>query len=224
MKDLKNILNKITIPSHINKLKFDIGLSYNAPVSRKMLEQDANVFIYGIEPNVNSINSITQNYVTNYLNSNRMCILPFALDDIEEPIVREFFCTSNDPGCSSLYKPIVEHITVGGITKVLTYPLFYIFECVDWKRFNYIEWVKIDAQGSDLNILKSAKNYLQEKVVYVTAEPDGYQYENCSECNTENITTYMESQNFIKIDNKVQDPTFLNKKYLHLKDKIFLQL
>lgn len=223
MKDLKDILNNVTIPSHINKLKFDIGLSYNAPVSRKMLEQDANLFIYGVEPNIESINSVNE-YVSEYLNSNRMCILPFALDNVEEPTEREFFNTSNDPGCSSLHKPVVNNITVGSVNTVTTYPLFTLFENINWTRFNYIEWVKIDAQGSDLDILKSAKNYLHDRVVYVTAEPGGHQYENCENCTANNINEYMLSQNFLPVYDRVSDPTFINKKFMHLRDQIFLHL
>ena len=46
----------------------------------------------------------------------------------------------------------------------------------------------------DLNILKGAGNYLREKVVFVTAEPDGNQYFGANECNTVNISNYMLSQ------------------------------
>jgi hypothetical protein len=78
-------------------------------------------------------------------------------------------------------------------------------------------------RGSDLNILKGAGEYLSEKVVYVTAEPDGNQYIGADECNTENITNYMTSQNFIKINHpNTVDPTFLNKKFLHLSDKVYI--
>jgi hypothetical protein len=39
----------------------------------------------------------------------------------------------------------------------------------------------------------------------------------------ENITKYLESQNFIRITHEnTHDPTFINKKFLHLKDKIFI--
>ncbi len=57
------------------------------------------------------------------------------------------------------------------------------------------EYIKIDSKGSDLDILKGAGNYLQEKVVYITAEQEANQYENC----THNIVNYLNTQNFIRV-------------------------
>ena len=87
----------------------------------------------------------------------------------------------------------------------------------------YIDYIKIDAQGSDLNILKGAGDYLKERVVFVTAEPDGYQYNGAAECNSDNITKYMLSQNFIKINHKnTIDPTFLNNKFTDIAKNIYI--
>ena len=97
------------------------------------------------------------------------------------------------------------------------------FDNFPWERFEYIDYIKIDAQGSDLNILKSAGKYLQERVVYVTAEPDGKFYDGAEECNINNITNYMLSQNFIKINHKSTiDPTFVNKKFIELAKNIYI--
>lgn len=82
---------------------------------------------------------------------------------------------------------------------------------------------EIDAQGSDLNILKSAGDYLK-KVVYVTAEPDGPQYIGAQESNVYNIVNYMISQDFLPVRHpNTIDPTFLNKRFLHLKDTVFIK-
>jgi len=92
-----------------------------------------------------------------------------------------------------------------------------------WERFEYIDYIKIDAQGSDLNVLRGAGKYLQERVVFVTAEPDGYRYYGAEECNTNNITDYMLSQNFIKIDHpNTKDPTFVNSKFIELAKNIYI--
>lgn len=97
------------------------------------------------------------------------------------------------------------------------------FDNFPWDRFSYIDYIKIDAQGSDLNILKSAGNYLSERVVYVTAEPDGNQYIGAYDCNVENITNFMDSINFMKINHpNTIDPTFINKKFLHLLNEIYI--
>ena len=98
------------------------------------------------------------------------------------------------------------------------------FDGFPWHRFQYIDYVKIDAQGSDLNILKSAGSYLSDRVVYVTAEGDGQQYIGADECSEANITSYMESQGFIHIKHpNTIDPTFVNKKYIELSKRIYIK-
>lgn len=136
----------------------------------------------------------------------------------------QFYETENDCGCSSLLKPSDKRLGNYKIQPpVKVYSLKHFFDLFPFDRFEYIDYIKIDAQGSDLDILKGAGNYLQEKVVYITAEPEANQYENCSHNNTTNIVNYLNTQNFIRVYNKkTSDPTFLNKKFLHLADKIFI--
>jgi hypothetical protein len=126
--------------------------------------------------------------------------------------------------CSSLYKPNENiHGKIQGIVDVPVYSLKHFFDIFDWNRFPYIEYIKIDAQGADYNILLSADNYLKERVVYITAEPEFYQYENIDNNTIENIKTYLESQGFIHVHHpNTKDPTFVNTKYLHLKDDIYI--
>lgn len=71
--------------------------------------------------------------------------------------------------------------------------------------------------------VKSAGNYLQERVVYITAEPEYNAYDNCGHNNTYEIDNYLLSQNFQKINHpNTQDPTYINNKFIHLKDEIFI--
>ena len=67
-------------------------------------------------------------------------------------------------------------------------------------------------------------NNLKERVVFVTAEPDGYQYIGADDCNVPNIVNYMQSQGFIPVRHpNTNDPTFLNPKFMHLKDLFISQ-
>ena len=116
--------------------------------------------------------------------------------------------------------------TLGNIERIDKVPVIslkMVFDHFPWDRFEYIDYIKIDAQGSDLNILKGAKDYLKEKVVYVTAEPDGWYYQGAEECNETNLDEYMISQDFIRIYHEnTRDPTYLNTNFLHLKDKVWI--
>ena len=230
---MEKYLENLYIPNHIKKIKLDIGLSVNAPVSQKLLEYEDDVFVFGFEPNIDSIvnikNGNKKKYPwpiilnTKYISENRFFIIPIALENVNEEQNLLFHNTINDPGTSSLYKPINNKI--GNYNKSYTpvFSLKHFFDLFNWKRFPYIEWIKIDAQGSDLNIIKGAKNYLMEKIVYVTLEEDSINYENVNDNNEQNITEYMLSNNFIKIDHpNTVDPTYLNKKFINLKDTIYL--
>ena len=87
------------------------------------------------------------------------------------------------------------------------------------KDLNIIDYIKIDVQGLDINVLKSAKNYLRDHVVYVTAEPEDTQYYGADNNSTSLIVEYMLSIGFMYINHpKTKDPTFLNKKFESKKD------
>ena len=62
----------------------------------------------------------------------------------------DFYCTNKDSGTSSLYCPNSNlKDEIKEIVKVPVYSLKHFFDIFDWNRFPYIEYIKIDAQGSD---------------------------------------------------------------------------
>jgi hypothetical protein len=137
----------------------------------------------------------------------------------------KFYVSNNDCGTSSLYPN--DETYLGKIKEVIDVPVYSLkmfFDGFPWNRFQYIDYIKIDAQGSDLNILKSAGSYLSERVVYVTAEADGNRYIGADECSEQNIISYMESQGFMLIrHSNTTDPTFVNKKYIEESKKIYIK-
>ena len=74
----------------------------------------------------------------------------------------------------------------------------------------------------DLNIVRSGLEKIQEKVVYITLEADGYQYEN-SESNPKEIDAFMNSIGFQKVHHpNAEDPTYLNKRCETLQDTVYI--
>lgn len=229
------MINKIEIPPTCRHVKIDIGLSYTAPISNKWLIKESDVFVLGIEPNPYCCEMImTSNFSPTpfpdfnlekkFIEQGRFKLLKYALSDVKELTNQKFYINKHDYGTSSLYThnqtilgPIQEVINVDVIN------LKMIFDNFPWDKFEYIDYIKIDAQGSDLKILKGAGDYLKDKVVYVTAEPDGHYYNSCDDCNEENIDKFMISQGFkrIKHSNTI-DPTYINLKFEHLKDNIWI--
>ena len=217
-----------SIPDSCTHVKLDIGLSYNAPQSQSWFSrEDAGLMVFGFEPNPESVAFLTRknNQIQNrYIEEGRFVIQQCALSSVSEPTTMKFYVSKNDCGTSSLYPN--DETRLGKIKEVIdvgVYSLEMFFAGFPWDRFQYIDYVKIDAQGSDLNILKSAGSYLRDRVVYVTAEGDGNQYIGADECSAANIISYMESQGFILIRHtNTTDPTFVNKKYIDLSKKIYI--
>jgi FkbM family methyltransferase len=232
-------MDNYTIPLNCSHIKIDVGLSYGANQSSNWLDNEADVMVFGFEPNPEAYECLLKGNIElrhpshasagtplnkKHIDSGRMCIFNVALSNCNEVKYMDFFINSKDCGTSSLYSHDQNYL--GPIKKVIKVPVYSLkifFDNFDWERFSYIDYIKIDAQGSDLDILKGAENYLSDKVVYVTAEPDGNQYIGADHCNVENISKYMDSINFMKINHpNTIDPTFINKKFLHLKDKIYI--
>jgi FkbM family methyltransferase len=219
---MEEYLKNINFNNYKN-VKIDIGLSHDAPMSRTWLYNSTNdLLVIGFEPNINSIESVKRRTPNNI--NNNFFIIPVALHNTDTKIEKDYYVTGQDWGTSSLYKPLDERLgPVNEIYKVPVYSLKHLFDIFPWNKFEYIDYIKVDAQGSDLDILKGAGKYLNERVVYVTAEPDGHQYESAEECNEKNIDEYMKSQNFMRIQHPyTKDPTYLNNKFYDLKDKIFI--
>ena len=113
--------------------------------------------------------------------------------------------------------------TLGGTICTHNVQVFALSDFLDLlpfdKDLNIIDYIKIDVQGLDINVLKSAKNYLRDHVVYVTAEPEDTQYYGADNNSTSLIVEYMLSIGFMYINHpKTKDPTFLNKKFESKKD------
>jgi FkbM family methyltransferase len=226
-----------TIPETCTHVKLDIGLSYNAPQSQNWLTHDDNqLMVFGFEPNPESIHFITSGnnrkqheshgdcLEDRFIKEGRFVIQKCALSNVSSPETMKFYISNNDCGTSSLFSN--NETSLGKIKDIINVPVYSLkmfFDGFPWDRFDYIDYIKIDAQGSDLNILKGAEHYLQDRVVFVTAEGDGHHYIGSEECSNYNIIKYMESQNFIHINHhNTKDPTFINRKFQHLTSKIYI--
>ena len=226
------------IPECKKRVKIDIGLSYNAPFTQIWFENDNknnDLYVFGFEPNPENYNSILNKnivrkeghgkpLINEYINDDYMQLIPVALSDKNGEM--DFYCMKKDSGTSSLYRP-VDNGYLGDIKEVVKVPVFTLkdfFDIFDWNKFPIIEYIKIDAQGSDFDILKGAGDYLKERVVYITAEAEEFQYHDCKHNNLNNMKDYLEKQNFIFINKhpNTSDPTFINKKFIDLFDKIFI--
>ena len=228
-------MKEIIIPENIKRVKIDIGLSTTSPQSNKWLIKEEDLYVMAFEPNPECCDMIENNKMPKapfpdfnleqrFIKDGRYQLFRYALSNVTKEEKMSFYVSKRDAGTSSLF--LHDQKILGRIKKRINVPVIslkMVFDSFPWERFEYIEYIKIDAQGSDLKILKGAGDYLKERVVFVTAEPDGHYYQGAEDCTEENITKYMESINFTKINHSFTvDPTYINNKFLHLKDKIFI--
>jgi FkbM family methyltransferase len=217
---------KINIPNNLTNVYIDIGLSWWAPHSVDWCKNTKNTVVFGFEPSpiaLDSIHSIQKNGFISSVpvvpdkntgsvvqnETQEFHIIPCALGNKNGKV--SFHQTITDVGTSSLYKPKDPKLGDYDTISINLYKLKDFFDLFPWDTHPYISYIKIDAQGSDLDILKGAGKYLVDKVVYVTAEGDGRFYYDSD------IIQYMTSIGFDHINHhNTKDPTFLNPKYRDL--------
>lgn len=211
---------KINIPTTIGHIKLDIGLFYNAPMSQYWLSHDEeNLWVFGFEPIPETIdaifhdttkrNPIHGDLLEKKFIGKRFFLIPCALGLATSHTTKFFVTPSSD--CSSIYVP-----KCFDVSKVIEVPIFSLSEFFDIFPFDthpIIDYIKIDAQGADLDIAKSAGRYLPEHVVYITLEAENAQYENTSN-SYEMIDEYMQKLGFVRYTSRYTcDPTYFNPRF-----------
>jgi hypothetical protein len=209
----------IKIPDNKTRINIDIGLSYNAPHSNMWIQSSNKVFVFGIEPVNESIENIKVGAIkkvpchsdplnVKYLN-NSIFLIPCALG-LQNNTVFDLYVTSGDVGCSSLFEPVTFEYQKKSTV------MWRLDELLKLIKQPLIDYIKIDAQGSDLNIVKSGGHLISERVIAITLEPETDQYLNANN-SIEAIDLYMTGINFKRICHpNTVDPTYVNIKYENL--------
>lgn len=214
----------LTLPKTVNRLRIDIGLSFNAPNMARWLYELEDCAVIGIEPFKMNL-EVCGRLLKGGSNS-QWILLNCAIDDVKEETTKSLYITGGDPGHCSLYKP--QTFEVLNQIEVNTISLEEILKRVfaHNPQLSYVEYVKCDTQGNDLNVIKSARGYLS-KIAMIEVECTTHgDYENTPADGL--IEEYLENNNFVffkgREDSIVNgvcvDKVYINKKYLHLKDQI----
>lgn len=226
---------KIQIDPSIKKVKLDIGLSYNAPQMQNWLSKEApDLLVFGFEPNPTSVARIISPTNTKkeafhgdvlehrFLHKNAY-ILPIALSEKDNKD-QDFYISTVDEGCSSLYQPSDVLFSTKEIIRVPVFTLKSFFDMFPFDKIPLIEYIKIDAQGADLEILKGAGEYLSNHVVFITAESEVNNfYKDVKYNDTNLVREYLQSQGFFQIRHPLtEDPTFLNFRFREEASNIYI--
>ena len=218
---------KIEIPKNINSLRLDIGASTTAPNTSNWIRDIDDCFVIVVEPVLKNVttSAMFMSYSPNFKNT---YFIHAAVDDVEELEEGLIYVTKENIGCSSLYLPQPHRLEIDHEEKTTKVNLKYILDKIDWENvnFDYIEYLKTDTQGNDINVLKSMGEYLSKIAILEIECTTWDAYYNVPE--EDEILSFLEENNFKFLKNcddslvngVYVDRLFINKDFLHVKDKI----
>lgn len=204
----EGVLIDLKMPASYESIRIDIGLSHNAPNSALWTKTSPSTFVIGVEANRFNVARLlrwgtwSRNDPKNPVRRHKprnLQILFCALDDVASPCFSDFYHMGGDPGTSSLLKPTNVLSDDFGyslqvVSKVPTLRLSSLMALLPWDRIPTVEVCKIDTQGKDLAILKSADEFLQ-RILVLEIEMDTYgQYESAP--SREEIIQFLDSAGF----------------------------
>ena len=213
IKTLKNQLKK-----HKGPVMIDVGASRGAPYSVEYLRTFKNSLVISLEPDYESYLNLKLIKSKLSLKNRIWVILPIAITAVESISEQKFysFRSPSDPGLSSLLKPI-------GIygdqnideRSVLTCSLLYLCKFCE---ISYVDFLKIDTQGNDLQVLISLDQYIKN-VGYIQTEVGaiGYYEEAAPMEVIERFIKKFDFQLIREISNKqgaIEDHIYFNRKFI----------
>ena len=199
-------------------VRFDVGCAATAPNSAMWILKYPNIQVYAFEPDFRSYNILKYGKKTNQypdkprIISNKNIVLykkkilknfpkknfniyNCCIDNVAKKKIFFYYTSKKNYGCSSVKKPIEKKLKIKINYKKLVdvYPLSFFL-----KKKNIIEMLKTDTQGNDLQVLKSAGDYIK-KVLFVQSEywtRQVYYGEGTKEIERERVISYMTTKNF----------------------------
>lgn len=145
--------NKFIIPPYINHIRIDVGLAGNAPNSALWLEETNDRFVFGIEPL-----EIHHQHLKQYDFGERFLLIKGAISNTPSPTKQTFYHLHNTGGSSFLEPKDESHLKKKEI--INTFSLEFLLDHIPWDRFEYIEHIKTDCEGTDYEAIKSIGRYL----------------------------------------------------------------
>jgi len=223
----------IALPPNTQHVKLDVGLSYSAPMSQNWLTNEQNLVVFAFEPNPEAVALIRSplnkkkheshgDVLEHRFIDTQFFVLPVALGNTTEAN-KPFYITTMDEGCSSFYKPSGVMFDVSKVIHVPVITLKDFFSVFPWDQVPFIDYLKIDAQGADLDILRGAGDYL-DRIIFITAESTvGNLYVDVKDNDVSKLDEYMRDHGFFRIMHpNTGDPTFVNSRLRDIAASVYI--
>jgi FkbM family methyltransferase len=253
--DFKELIQKpeaisILRPKTARYVKIDVGLSNDASHSVECLLDHDDRLIIGIEPHPDNIQglvcgtakehsiSLKDRVVRHGFNCkyipelrSRFIVINGAAGSSTTPVQRKFYSAYPDRGNSSLYKIQSPKLT-GNITDkefdVIEFPLSGLLEKIKSMGFEFVETLKIDTEGHELEVLRGCGNNIRQ-ILYCRVECFKGIYDNSRHAKQDSlpahiilgsngytdsataIIKYLDNYNFRLVSSKPGDYVFLNR-------------
>jgi len=170
----------------------DVGCRWGITEKFKGLKE---AYFIGFDPDEEECNKLQKLSDSQGINSK---FVPYALDSSSKN--RNIYITE-EPACSSFYKPISEIYKDYSSLKCITPVKESSISCItldDWcenNHLDYIDYLKIDVQGAELDVLKGATKVLQSVNILELEVEFNRLYEN--QCLFHEVDAYLRKQGFV---------------------------
>lgn len=246
---------KLSVPENVKFIRIDVGLSDDASHTVECLLDNDDRMILGVEPHPENIKGLYFGTPKFYSVSLKECFVRKGynfkkIPELQKKFVvirgaagssmtlvnRKFYSAYPDKGNSSLYN-IQSIKSTGNVVdkefEVTEFPLSLLFDAIDSAGFSFVESLKIDTEGHELEVLKGASEHLH-KVMYCRVECFKGRYSNALYINPKTqpkhiilgengyhdsataIISYLEKYNFKLVSSAPGDYTFINLGLRHL--------
>lgn len=174
-------MKQINFNKQINRLRIDVGTAATAPNTAFWLSKYKYIGILGFEPSPENFQILKKGLKTNqYLDQKRLILntqtikfknkvikkfdnnsvyfFNIGIDYVNKPKKKKFYSVEKKNfGCSSFKKPLEDKLKlkINKVHAIEVRNLKSFLLKLDKKRFPYIDFLKTDTQGNDLNVLKS---------------------------------------------------------------------
>ena len=199
---------EIYLPDWALRVKIDVGLSYSAANAVAWIREDPNLIVFGFEPLPESCARLRKwlsEQPDSASLSKQLVILPVALG--REVGTSKLHITADDTASSSLLPP--KNMGQQGTIEVQVFTLVDLLKALPNERVSHIDYLKLDCQGMDLEILKGAGDEIA-KFALVTAEAEDDQYLNSTNSLRE-LGQFMGSNGFVHLNSRSQVRVFVGR-------------
>ena len=182
------------------KLRFDVGTSHNIPHTLDWMKADENIFVIAIEPHPKNFLS-SKKIINEHGYGDRCYLIEAAIDNVSNIAKKVFYGlggkeTQYDSGTSSLKKPIGRFKDC--VEEIYNVDVLSLKIILDRLNYSFIDYLKVDTQGNDLNVIKSLGDHIK-RVCEIQSEYDStgeYQFANTGE----ELDTFLAENQFDKYD------------------------